>query len=88
VLVIGGDNNVAELYAGMFSCEFGKFPMMYLGVPVSYTSLKTSDWDFLDMKMIEKLDAGRVTLCLLGAELFFWMLVYVVFILIICPCLI
>jgi hypothetical protein len=62
--------------------------MMYLGVPVSYTSLKTSDWDFLDMKMIEKLDAGRVTLCLLGAELFFWMLVYVVFLLIICPCLI
>jgi hypothetical protein len=31
--------------------------MKYLGVPISSLSLKNSDWDFVDGRMINKLDA-------------------------------
>jgi hypothetical protein len=52
--------------------------MKYLGVPVTFSQLKNVDWDFLDAKMLKKLDAwvcdaatsgGRLTLldaCLSG----------------------
>ena len=31
--------------------------MSYLGMPVTFTNLKTIDWDFLDAKMLKKLDS-------------------------------
>ena len=31
--------------------------MNYLGVPVPFTNLKVIDWDFLDAKMLKKLDS-------------------------------
>ena len=55
VFTIGGDNNIDQLYAEMFGCQVGKLPMKYLGVPVTYSSLKTVDWDFLDAKLIKRL---------------------------------
>ena len=45
--------------------------MKYIGVPVTFANLKAIDWDFLDAKMLKKLDAwignsassgGRLTL--------------------------
>jgi hypothetical protein len=57
IFTIGGDNEIASFYADMFGCQVGSLPMKYLGVPISSTSLKNSDWDFLDPKMIKKLDA-------------------------------
>jgi hypothetical protein len=57
VLVVGGDNITGAYYAELFSCQVGHFPMKYLGVPVSYATLRNSDSDFLDTKSIKKLDA-------------------------------
>jgi hypothetical protein len=57
IFTIGSDNEIASFYADMFGCQVGSLPMKYLGVPISSTSLKNSDWDFLDPKMIKKLDA-------------------------------
>ena len=57
VFVVGGDNNIVEFCADMFGCQDGTLPMKYLGVIISSTALKNSDWDFLDGKMIKKLDA-------------------------------
>jgi hypothetical protein len=57
VLVVGGDNITAAYYAELFGCQVGHFPMKYLGVPVSYATLRNSDWDFLDTKSVKKFDA-------------------------------
>jgi hypothetical protein len=57
VFMIGGDNQIAEFYSDMFGCQVGSLPMKYLGVPISFVSLKNSDWDFVDGRMINKLDA-------------------------------
>lgn len=57
VFTIGGDNTVTEFYANMFGCLAGTLPIKYLGVPISFSSLKNSDWDFLDAKMLKSLDA-------------------------------
>jgi hypothetical protein len=31
-------------------------PMKYLGMPVTFTNIKSLDWDFLGAKMLKKLD--------------------------------
>jgi hypothetical protein len=46
VLVVGGDNITGAYYAELFSCQVGHFPTKYLGVPVSYATLRNSDSDF------------------------------------------
>jgi hypothetical protein len=57
VFVVNGDNDVTALYASMFNCQVGKLPMKYLGVPVSFSKLKSVDWDFVDAKVLKKLAA-------------------------------
>jgi hypothetical protein len=69
VLCIGGDNDIAKSYSELFHCQIGSFPMKYLGVPVSATGLKESDWDFIDMRFIKKnLGLGKVMVCPLGQK--------------------
>ena len=36
-----------------FNCQIGHFPMKYLGVPVSYSTLRAIDWDFVDDKFLK-----------------------------------
>ena len=43
ILTVGGDENVVNKYAEIFNCEVGSFPLKYLGMPVSYSNLKSSD---------------------------------------------
>lgn len=71
IFVIEGDNEISSCYANMFNCQVGNLPMKYLGVPISYATLKNSDWDFVDSKCIKKLaswicdnasSGGRLTL--------------------------
>lgn len=38
---------MVNTYAELFNCDIGNFPIKYLGMPVSYTSLKNSDWEFI-----------------------------------------
>jgi hypothetical protein len=57
VFLVGGDNDIATLYSNMFGCQVGKLPLKYLGVPVSSGVLKNSDCDFIDAKLVKKLDA-------------------------------
>jgi hypothetical protein len=57
IFIIGGDNEIAGLYSDMFGCQVGTLPMKYLGVPISSVALKTSDWDYVDDKLVRKLDA-------------------------------
>jgi hypothetical protein len=47
ILAVGGDEDVVEEYADLFNCEIGSFPIKYLGMPVSFSTLQNLDWDFL-----------------------------------------
>jgi hypothetical protein len=40
---IGGDNAVEEFYSDLFCYQVGKLPLKYLGVPVTYSTLKNID---------------------------------------------
>jgi hypothetical protein len=43
LLLIGGDNNLACDYAKIFNCQISLFPVKYLGVPISTSSLRVKD---------------------------------------------
>jgi hypothetical protein len=44
ILVINDDSNWGEVYADIFNCQIGTFPIKYLGVPVSPSRLPVRDW--------------------------------------------
>ena len=71
VLLINGDDEKRLLYADLFNCQMGNFPIRYLGVPVSPGRLHVRDWTPLLEKNEKKLAtwkgsslfiAGRITL--------------------------
>jgi hypothetical protein len=59
IFMIGGDNNIAETYSSMFGCNIGSLPMIYLGMPVTFRTLRNIDLDFVDKKCVKKLDAWQ-----------------------------
>lgn len=71
IVLINGDDIIAQQYAEIFNCQIGHFPIKYLGVPVSPSRLHVADWLPLQDKNGKKLDtwkggsmsiAGRTTL--------------------------
>ena len=46
ILCVGGDNEKIAFYSELFNCSIAHFPIKYLGVPVSYSTLRSLDWDF------------------------------------------
>jgi hypothetical protein len=53
IFLVGGDNLTVDSYSSLFGCQVGNLPMKYLGVPVTYRSLRISDLDPLDGKFIK-----------------------------------
>ena len=53
IMCVGGDNNILATYADIFNCQIGHFPMKYLGVPMSYSTLRNLDWSFVDDKFLK-----------------------------------
>ena len=71
IFMINDEENWGQTYADIFNCQVGLFPIKYLGVPVSPSRLKVSDWMPLVEKSLKRLDvwkgsslsiAGRSTL--------------------------
>jgi hypothetical protein len=71
ILMINDEGSWGQSYAEMFNYQVGLFPIKYLGVPVSPSGLKVSDWLPLIDKSHKRLDvwkggnlsiAGRATL--------------------------
>jgi hypothetical protein len=71
VMTVNDEENWASIYAEIFICQVGAFPVKYLGVPVSPSRLHIADWLPLIEKSRKKLDiwkggtlsiAGRKTL--------------------------
>ena len=53
ILCTGGDDEVLAFHSELFNCQIGHFPMKYLGVPVSYSTLRAIDWDFMEDKFLK-----------------------------------
>jgi hypothetical protein len=68
---IGDDNSGVKFYADMFHCQVEKLCMRYFEMPDTFTTLKTIGWDFLDKKLIKKLDVWIGNASSLGAKLIF-----------------
>jgi hypothetical protein len=60
---------VASLYADIFNCQVGIFPITYLGVPISPSKLHVIDWARLEEKLDKKLDTCKATPYPLGVGL-------------------
>uniref|UniRef100_A0A0A9GRJ6 Reverse transcriptase domain-containing protein n=1 Tax=Arundo donax TaxID=35708 RepID=A0A0A9GRJ6_ARUDO len=52
VIVLGGNNVIAQQYADLFHCQVGSFPIKYLGVPISPSRLYVVDWEMVDQKVM------------------------------------
>jgi hypothetical protein len=59
VLILGGDDNIAESYADVFNCQIGSFPIKYLGVPISASRFHVADRSRLEEKLEKKLDTWQ-----------------------------
>jgi hypothetical protein len=82
VVVVGTTPQEQERVARLLNCRLGRFPIKYLGLPLSNKTLRASDWDFLTAKVAKRVDpwqgiflasAGRLELtnsCLSSLPLF------------------
>jgi hypothetical protein len=63
--MINDEGNWGHVYADLFNCQVGLFPIKYLGVPVSPSRLRVSDWSPLLEKCSKRLDVWKGEQCLL-----------------------
>jgi hypothetical protein len=59
IITINDENNWAVVYADLFNCQVGTFPIKYLGVPVSPSRLHVSNWLPLVDKCAKRLDTWQ-----------------------------
>jgi hypothetical protein len=59
ILMINDEENWGQHYAKTFNCQVGLFPIKYLGVPISPSKLKVSDWLPLTEKGNKRLDVWK-----------------------------
>jgi hypothetical protein len=56
-------------FASIFRCKLGKFPLRYLGLPLSDVGLKKQDWDFLLTKFEKRLQGCKGNMLSIGGQL-------------------
>jgi hypothetical protein len=67
IFMINDEGNLGPMYADLFNYQVGLFPIKYLGVTVSPSRLKVSDWSPLVEKCGKMLDVWkRGTMCIAG----------------------
>lgn len=49
------DDERGQMYANLFNCQLGSWPIKYLGVPVCASRLHVEDWIPAEEKMYKKL---------------------------------
>ena len=69
VIMISQDNEKSLMYAEMFNCATGSWPIKYLGVPVSGSSIQVSTWLPLVEKINKRLDGWKGGALSLGGRL-------------------
>ena len=59
----------AALYAELFGCEQGQFPINYLGIPIHYRRLTNAEWKKVEERLQLRLNSWKGKLLSLGGRL-------------------
>jgi hypothetical protein len=59
----------ANLYAELFGCGLGCFPISYLGIPVHYRRLTLAEWKIVEERLQKRLSSWKGKLLSLGGRL-------------------
>lgn len=68
IVSINGDNEIKLLYATLFNCQVGQFPIKYLGVHVSSGRLHVVDWASMEEKSYKKIDVWQGSATSMGGR--------------------
>ena len=69
VIMVDQDPEKSSIFSEMFNCSIGKWPIKYLGVPVSGSRLRVADWITLVEKINKRLDGLKGSSLSLGGRL-------------------
>ena len=56
VIMMGKPREQQQRVADMLYCKLGKFPFMYLGIPISDRKLTVDQWHFLVLKLATRVE--------------------------------
>jgi hypothetical protein len=59
----------AVLYAELFGCGQGQFPIRYLGIPIHYQRLTIAEWKSVEERLQKRLTTWKCKLLSLGGRL-------------------
>src|SRR4051812_30380107 len=65
----GEAQNVAPIYAELFGCGLGQFPINYLGIPIHYRRLTIAEWKLVEERIQKRLNSWKRKLLSLGGRL-------------------
>jgi hypothetical protein len=65
----GEAQDEASLYAELFGCRLGSFPLSYLGIPVHHRRLKLAEWKLVEERLQKRLSSWKGKLLSLGGRL-------------------
>ena len=65
----GEAQNEAHLYAELFGCGLGQFPINYLGIPIHYRRLTIAEWKLAEERIQKRLNSWKGILLSLGGRL-------------------
>jgi hypothetical protein len=65
----GEAQDEAHVYAGLFGCAQGQFPMRYLGIPIHYRRLSLAEWKIIEERLKKRLSSWKGKLLSLGGRL-------------------
>ena len=68
MMLIRRDEGKLQDYADLFNCQKGKWPIKYLGTPVSAGRIFVAEMAFLEDKVRKKMGGWLVEQCLLVAD--------------------
>ena len=58
-----------SLYADLFGCGQGQFPIKYLGIPIHYRRLTNTEWKLVEERLQIRLNSWKCKLLSLGGRL-------------------
>jgi hypothetical protein len=59
----------ADLYAELFGCGLGSFPISYLGIPIHHRRLTNAEWKHVEVRIQKRLSSWKGKLLSLGGRL-------------------
>lgn len=69
VIMVSQDGGKSLEFSNLFNCVVGKWPIKYLGVPMSGSRLHVADWILIEEKFFKKLDGWKGSSLSLGGRL-------------------